>query len=733
MNNYRIGRDIYFSWKVKTAGKDENLEGADLKLYMLDPNDCAIPVKFEVEGNTLKWAFFGAHQRHVGTYRLELHKNHGKLGMYILDRPKLFRLVGSTQEEKIDDATLEGETEILSEDNMLLGVTGVSISKIEQTVISEESGGLNEVTLTLTDGTKHSFNFRNGERGYLKLEGILNLTSRSCISELGSFREDELRFYFVGDENGRYPSTVKYIRVADNVKLVNFLNTDKDLYVNVGDIIGVYGYKTLLGVTPVCKVIVLNDAKAGLTDGIMTKGDKQALNDVIANAAAAMTEAKGRLKVVNEAVNAGNVTEAGLYTNMTMGRPEATETYMLLCGNEAKTQMCIGNVSGKVWSRANKGEWKLLYNDVEQIVWNQDYTLVEFIRDYVLEPLLRFDDALDELKRGKADKTEVYAELGKKVNEAPADGKQYARKNGAWSEVVSADAIVLTANGGTVTSNKPLPQNYNNEPVYIKYITAIAQASVAFTGSYTITALMTQYAAKSVVQVRIHMQGKELSTAQVTVTDITDEINGKVDKETNKSLIDSRVAEVVHRLDSGEVYVKDSLYIDKDITVEGEIKDISGNTLSSKANKDEVYKKVDEAPQDGKQYARKNGAWSEVKGGMDAQYYKELYGGVVIDAPNTASVGGSGKYLVVGDDSPTYDGKNILTESEIDSTLDPDTADDQHAAGALVTAQKLSELEGIRGNLEELVKSYDMDVISSILDDLNGTSDINGQLDELNS
>ena len=49
------------------------------------------------------------------------------------------------------------------------------------------------------------------------------------------------------------------------------------------------------------------------------------------------------------------------------------------------------------------------------------------------------------------------------------------------------------------------------------------------------------------------------------------------------------------------------------------------------------------------------------------------------------------------------------------------------------TEAELAQLDLKVGEIKTLVESYDLDVISSMLDELNGTSDINGQLDELNS
>lgn len=128
-------------------------------------------------------------------------------------------------------------------------------------------------------------NMKDQMAGVGKISGVLNLTSSTCISSLPSMKENELRLYIAGDSNGDYPAKNgdKYVKVNDMVKVANFLNTDSSLYVNVGDIIAVVGNKTDLGITKVCRVIPLNDAKADLTDGIMTKADKSLLTGLSTN------------------------------------------------------------------------------------------------------------------------------------------------------------------------------------------------------------------------------------------------------------------------------------------------------------------------------------------------------------------------------------------------------------------------------------------------------------------
>lgn len=159
---------------------------------------------------------------------------------------------------------------------------------------------------------------------YTSISGVLNLTSQTCISSLPSMKENELRLYIAGDSNGDYPAKNgdKYVKVNDSVKLLNFLNTDESLYVNVGDIIAVIGNKTILGITKVCRVIPLNDAKAGLTDGIMTKADKSLLTSMSTNVVELrdIINTKLALKSYSKP-NMNNALESGVYPWCTLGRP----------------------------------------------------------------------------------------------------------------------------------------------------------------------------------------------------------------------------------------------------------------------------------------------------------------------------------------------------------------------------------------------------------------------------
>ena len=171
----------------------------------------------------------------------------------------------------------------------------------------------------------------------MNISGILNLTSSSCISSLGTMKENELRFYIVGDSNGKYPALNgdTYVKVHDSVKLLHFLVSDSSLYVNVGDIIAVMGYKNALTITKVCRVLPLNDAKAGLTAGVMTPGDKTTLNTANSNASAALNAINIMVSRYyrEDNYNINNIYQPGIYLYGRTGRsmPEnASDEYYIV-------------------------------------------------------------------------------------------------------------------------------------------------------------------------------------------------------------------------------------------------------------------------------------------------------------------------------------------------------------------------------------------------------------------
>ena len=67
------------------------------------------------------------------------------------------------------------------------GDAGVGISSIEQTTTSTADGGTNVITVTLTDGTKYTFNVKNGSKGSTGATGATGATGPQGTSGATAF------------------------------------------------------------------------------------------------------------------------------------------------------------------------------------------------------------------------------------------------------------------------------------------------------------------------------------------------------------------------------------------------------------------------------------------------------------------------------------------------------------------------------------------------------------------
>lgn len=56
------------------------------------------------------------------------------------------------------------------------GVQGISVTKVEQTTTSSADGGINIITVTLSDGTASTFNIKNGSKGSTGAKGTTGAT-----------------------------------------------------------------------------------------------------------------------------------------------------------------------------------------------------------------------------------------------------------------------------------------------------------------------------------------------------------------------------------------------------------------------------------------------------------------------------------------------------------------------------------------------------------------------------
>lgn len=76
------------------------------------------------------------------------------------------------------------------------GADGIGIQSIEQTVVSEEDGGLNEVEIELTDGTKKTLYIRNGSKGSAGKDGGIGkdgADGKTPVKGVDYFTPDEIQ------------------------------------------------------------------------------------------------------------------------------------------------------------------------------------------------------------------------------------------------------------------------------------------------------------------------------------------------------------------------------------------------------------------------------------------------------------------------------------------------------------------------------------------------------------
>lgn len=103
----RKGNDFEVRWSIfsdpgKTIPYD--LTGRNLSLYLSNAYGVIDAGKFDVQGNVLRWIFYGKDQRQSGAYTLTLVENDGADNMHTVDVCRAFRLVNCSC-----DASLDGD------------------------------------------------------------------------------------------------------------------------------------------------------------------------------------------------------------------------------------------------------------------------------------------------------------------------------------------------------------------------------------------------------------------------------------------------------------------------------------------------------------------------------------------------------------------------------------------------------------------------------------------------
>lgn len=118
MNKIPIGNTLQVRWRVKHNGQAESLEGLDLSLVMTTPSGQKQAMAFAVsDTNLVTVNYEGKDQQHLGNYRLDLFENRGENNQRRIDSTPAFVLVAHTAEaHRESDPSLEVYTVDLTGD-----------------------------------------------------------------------------------------------------------------------------------------------------------------------------------------------------------------------------------------------------------------------------------------------------------------------------------------------------------------------------------------------------------------------------------------------------------------------------------------------------------------------------------------------------------------------------------------------------------------------------------------
>ena len=153
MKRFRIGNDLDITWAIYRDGEAESFEGKTLKLLMRSFSEEIEVTDFTIDGNILKWTFYGKDQTRTTTYTFTLIENDGEEGMYTVDACKALQLVKCTCEadETDSNCTVDEDSDI--GDTSVDEDSNINIGQIEGESTSTDNSyftGYNSVT-SLTD------------------------------------------------------------------------------------------------------------------------------------------------------------------------------------------------------------------------------------------------------------------------------------------------------------------------------------------------------------------------------------------------------------------------------------------------------------------------------------------------------------------------------------------------------------------------------------------------------
>lgn len=94
MKKIRYGNDIPIAWTINRNDQPEDFTGKQLQLTMIGTSGTTEVTDYTIEGNVLRWMFWGKDQHKPSTYHFCLVENGGEEGMFTIDTCDVLKLVG---------------------------------------------------------------------------------------------------------------------------------------------------------------------------------------------------------------------------------------------------------------------------------------------------------------------------------------------------------------------------------------------------------------------------------------------------------------------------------------------------------------------------------------------------------------------------------------------------------------------------------------------------------------
>ena len=153
MKDHRQGNDLAVLWSILRDGEPFDLGGRSLKLYLKNMYERREVTDFSVEGNQIRWTFFGKDQKNTGRYSLILVANEGVEGMITTDACDFVRLVSCSCKAQNGEDECNVQTEAIELTSTLEYVAGGG--SYDDTEIREElaeKAGRDELAVTKSVG-----------------------------------------------------------------------------------------------------------------------------------------------------------------------------------------------------------------------------------------------------------------------------------------------------------------------------------------------------------------------------------------------------------------------------------------------------------------------------------------------------------------------------------------------------------------------------------------------------